>query len=393
MNNKDFKHILYLPAWYPHPKDSMFGLFVKNHALACSKFCNVSVLYVVFYDDLDETFKVQIKTDSNFTELIIFVKKPSKKLLIAGRVIQFIRYFSAYKAGYKIIHDAVGKPDLNHVHILTRAGVIALYYKIKFKIPYLISEHWSRYLPEHKSFTGFFRIWITKKVVAKAEAVVTVSEYLQKSMKSFDLIAKRWEIIPNTVDDKRFRPDISFSNSSINRFFHISCFEDKSKNISGILQAIALVSEKRTDFEFVLIGDGEDLLRLKDLSQSLNIEKLVQFVGVLEGEKLIETINSCNFMVMFSNYETFGTVVLESFACGKPVIVSNGGALPEIAPEKFAKIVEVKNVQNLSKAILEMMDTHMLYNKDEMVEYVSENYSVDSVGFALSKLYNTILSL
>jgi glycosyltransferase involved in cell wall biosynthesis len=222
--------------------------------------------------------------------------------------------------------------------------------------------------------------------------VITVSKYLQNAMKSCDLEAKRWEIITKSVDDKRFRPDTSHTKSEKCRMFHISCFEDKSKNISGILNAIALLSEKRTDFEVVMIGDGIDFLKIKELSRQLQIEKFVQFVGVLEGDELISTINSCDFMVLFSNYETFGTVVLESFSCGKPVIVSNGGALPEITPEKYGKIVPVKNVEKLSQAMFEMIDDYKIYSSDEMAEFVSEHYSVESVGFALNKLYQSIFT-
>lgn len=392
INNKDFKHVLYLPAWYPHPKDSMFGLFVKNHALAASRFINVSVLYVVFYENQKENYKVEIKTDSNFTELIILVKKPSKYFWFFGKLVQLIRFITAYKAGYKIIHDSVGKPDLTHVHILSRMGAIAFWFKKKYKIPYLISEHWSRYLPENKSYRGFLRKILTKKVVKNAQIVITVSNYLQSAMKNSGLSSTNWKTIPNVVDTRRFRVEKSDETRTFFRFFHISCFEEKSKNISSILDAVKIVASKNPNFELMMIGDGIDLKMIKEKCTNLDLNKYIKFTGVLENEALINTINACDFMVLYSNYETFGTVVLESFACGKPVIVSNGGALPEITPEKFGIIVPLGKPDALADAILQMMSDYKNYNSEEMSDFVSENYSQQTIGFQLNKLYESILS-
>ena len=58
-----------------------------------------------------------------------------------------------------------GQPDMCHVHVLSRTAVLALYLKTLHQIPYLITEHWSRYFPQNVkkgSYKGFFRKIFTK---------------------------------------------------------------------------------------------------------------------------------------------------------------------------------------------------------------------------------------
>jgi len=78
---------------------------------------------------------------------------------------QFIKAFRFYKANYlgiQKIKQQLGDFDLVHVHILTRLGIIALYYKWFANKPFVVTEHWSRYLDLTGSFSGILRKAATK---------------------------------------------------------------------------------------------------------------------------------------------------------------------------------------------------------------------------------------
>ena len=386
---KEKPNILFLPTWYPNRDDAMIGLFTRKHADILKDKVNLFVAAIVESKSNKKTYEVETKASRGYTELIIYYKK--SKIPLLGHLINSLNKIKALKSIKIIMGNTDFKPDLVHLHTASLMGVLALNLKRKENIDYVITEHWSRYLRENDNFKGFFKKNYIKYLVKNAVAMSTVSKYLQKAMQSHSIKNHNWKIIPNTVSHKTFIPIDIEPDSNKTRIFHISCFEDISKNISGILQAIHKLSKKRQDFELIMIGDGIDKKRMEDLAYSeLDLNDFVKFTGEInDDDKLVEIINSCAFSILFSNYETFGIVIPESLACEKPVIGSNGGAIPEVLPEKYGKIVEKGNIAQLCDAIDYMIANHEKFPKEEMRDYVIENFSADYVAFKIIEMYKT----
>lgn len=386
---KEKPNILFLPTWYPNRDDAMIGLFTRKHADILKDKVNLFVVAVVESKSNKKTYEVETKASRGYTELIIYYKK--SKIPLLGRLKNFINKIKALKSIKIIMGNTDFKPDLVHLHTASLMGVLALNLKRKENINYVITEHWSRYLKENNNFKGFFKKKYIKYLVKNAVAMSTVSKYLQKAMQSLAIENHNWRIIPNTVSHRVFKPIDIEPDSNKTRIFHISCFEDVSKNISGILQAVHKLSKKRQDFELIMIGDGLDKKSMQDFAYNeLKLSNFVKFTGEIKDDyKLVDLINSCAFSILFSNYETFGIVIPESLACEKPVIGSNGGAIPEILPEKFGKIVEKGNVNQLSEAIDYMIDNHEKFPKEEMRDYVIENFSADYVAYKIIEMYKS----
>ncbi len=380
------KHILFLPAWYPHREDPMFGLFVQNHALAIKDSATVSVIYPLGTQKTSTNFEIVTSLEKGIAEHIIYYKKSTAPLF--GKFINIYRYFRAYKKGWKEVIKTNGKPELSHVHILTRAGIIALLIQLIHNIPFVITEHWSRYYPHNDSYKGALRKFATKYIVKKAKAVSTVSVSLKTAMNNVGLLNNNWQIIPNVIDTDLFKISAKDIESDKIRIFHISCFEDKSKNISGIIKAFKIAFEKNHNIELIMVGDGEDHQMAKDLSSAIGLSNSVIFTGVLQGKELIEIIKTCDFKLMFSNYETFAIVIAESLAMGKPVVSTNAGAIPEVLPEEFGIFVEPNNINQLSEAILHMANEFKNYDSMAMSEYSRGKYNRDIVGSQLLDLYS-----
>jgi len=381
--------ILFLPAWYPNRNDSMFGLFVRNHALALLKHVDVFVIAVIACTNTNKTYEVELNSQKDFVELKVYYKK--NRIPLIGKIINLFRFLASYIAGWKVIYNGYGKPDLVHVHILTRAGIPALFLKWFKGVPYVITEHWSRYFDINNNYKGFFRKLLTKIIVRNARAMSTVSQALKKAMNNRGLHNKTWEIIPNSIDTNVFHSIDSKVNDDIIRLFHISCFEEASKNMSGILRAFAKALETNKKMELLMIGDGVDLEVTKSIADDLGIKDNVIFTGVIEGKELIEIINRCKFSVLFSHYETFAIVVAESLAAEKPVIATRVGAIPEVLPEEFGIFVEDNDENALAVAILNMAENHMDYDFDAMREYSVENFDKEEVGHQLFQFYKRAL--
>ena len=397
--NKERKHIVFLARWYPHRYDPMFGLFVQRHAEAAALFNDITVIYCqqtcrdvsitpekneqyVIDTSNHKKFEIVRTLENNVDTIRVYYKKPKNKIL------SLIRFYRANMMALKIGRDNgrdKSRPyDLIHVHILTRLGVIAWIQKLLHKTPYIITEHWSRYLPGN-DFNGFLRKFFTKIIVRNAKLVTTVTENLANAMKAHGLKNDNYVTLPNVVNLDMFH--ISEKSNNPCKIIHISCFEDKSKNISGLLESLKIINDKGIDFQCTLIGEGMDFEMMKQKAESLQLINKVSFTGLLEGQALADELASGDFLVLSSNYENMPVVILEALASGLPVVSTNVGGIKEMIDDTKGILVEPRNQETLAEAIIKMIETYKNYDANYLRNSVIEKYGYESVGRFLDKMY------
>ena len=407
--NEGRKHIVFLARWYPHRYDPMFGLFVQRHAEAAALFNDITVIYCQQdnettsqqvaesqsrdvstipmnnkQDIVDASmhynkkrFEIVRTLENNVDTIRIYYKKPKNKIL------SLLRFYRANMIGLKLCQSPV---DLIHVHILTRLGVIAWIQKLLHKTPYIITEHWSRYLPGN-DFGGFMRKLATKIVVSNAKLVTTVTDNLAKAMQNHGLKNDNYVVLPNVVNLDMFHISEKKNNTPC-KIIHVSCFEDKSKNISGLLESLKIVEQKGIDFQCTLIGEGMDFDLMKAKAEVLQLINKVSFTGLLEGQKLADELSSGDFLVLSSNYENMPVVILEALASGLPVVSTNVGGIKEMIDETKGILVEPRNKEALAEATIKMIETHNDYDPNYLRKSVIEKYGYESVGKILSSMYH-----
>ena len=373
--DNDRKHIVFLARWYPHRYDPMFGLFVQRHAEAAALYNDISVVYV----HLDNQDGIVDETINDVRTIRVYFKQSKSK------IINLLRFFKANNKALK----RLPKPDIIHVHVLTRLGIIARWHKLIHGTPYIITEHWSRYLPGN-DFNGFFRKWATKTVVKHASAVTTVTENLAKAMQNHGLENPNYIVLPNVVDTNLFQ--IRPHENAVPKIIHISCFEDKSKNISGLLESLKVLKDKNVAYQAVLIGDGMDYEAMRQKAASLQLNDRVTFTGMLQGQELVDVLSSGDFLVLSSNYENLPVVILEAFACGLPVVSTNVGGISEIVNESNGLLVPPHDAEKLADAMQEMLKNYKNYDANALRDSIIKKFSNESVGKLLNSLYSTTLS-
>ena len=390
--NKRLK-VLFLPKWYPNRYDPMPGLFVQRQAEAVSLHCDVAVLYIHEDPQCMNDYEIITSIENNTHVVRIYYKRFASDAGFIGNFVRLFRFFRAYWLGFRNLRDF--SPDLLHVHVLTRLGFIALFYKLFTRTPYVITEHWSRYFPQNDSFKGLLRKDMTRHVVHYASAVVAVSEKLKKAMIDKNLYNLDFRVIPNPVDMDKFNiADEAQEQKPLKKtIIHISCFEDKSKNISGLLKVIKQLSLKRNDFECFLVGEGPDRIEMKKLAQDLELlDKFVFFSGLKEQNGLVELIRKADFLVLSSYYETFGSVVIESLACGVPVLATDVGIVSEVLDERNGMIIPPGDKKALEAAIDLMLGKCRNYDKGQIRKSVTARFNNKIIGEQLYQLYVEILT-
>lgn len=371
--------ILFLSAWYPNRYDPMPGLFVKQHAEVLANEHEVAVLYVhaVKKGKWEVIHFVENGVD---TTIVYYPSFPSL-------VLKAVYFLKAHWRGFAVLKERNGTPDLIHVNILTRCGAIGLLFKLVYGIPYVITEHWSRYLPVRNNYKGFLRKWLTQLVVRKSNGIVTVSEAVKTAMQMNKLNHPCFDVIYNGVDTDFFSPT-NREEAQTRVFSHISCFDDGAKNISGLVKTIFKLSKARQDFKLYLAGEGPDKAKIETLATSLGLtDKFIIFTGLLEGNQLVEVYQKSLFTVLFSNYENMPVVVAESFACGVPVIATKVGGIPEVSNENNGILVSPGNEEELLQAMNFMLDNTSAFNPEKIRQFALENFGKASFLDKYNRFY------
>ncbi|MEI6556326.1 MAG: glycosyltransferase [Paludibacter sp.] len=379
--------VLFISQWYPHRYDPMFGLFVRKHAEAVALYANVAVLYV-HPDPLIKKREIVITSEHGFQEIIVYY--PSSGKSIWGNTRKRIEYLLSYKKGFEILFDSWGLPEIIQVSVFTRTPLIAAWLKKRYKIPYTVIEHWTRYFRE-KTFNSRIHRMLSTFAARNADAVMPVTLHLQKSMENHGMHNMNYRIINNVVDDLFFDRLATPTSKKI-RILNVTCFDDAQKNLSGLINVIQALQIKRQDFELVLVGKGIDFEHIKELAVEKGLDdKVIKFTGMLTGEELVKTYQESHFTVLFSNYENIPVVISESFACGLPVISTNVGGIAEHIDQSNGLLIHKGDEQALFNSIDYMLDHHSEYNSEEIRNKALERYSYKSVGKEMMNIYQEIL--
>lgn len=385
-------HVLYLPRWYPNRYDPMPGLFIERHGLSVLKHCDISVLYVHADNKLNGKVYDILESEDGLYTVRVYFKKAEGGIQPIDNLINLWRFLMSHRKGLKMIRQARRRENVIHVHVLTRLGAVAWFNKIINRVPYVITEHWTRYLATEDSYSGALRKWFTQKVVKNASAVMPVTANLRDAMITRKLNNDNYIIIPNVVDTDRFLPAEKANDREKKRIVHLSCFTDNHKNISGILRVVKRLSEIRSDFECILIGDGEDMDMLQDLSKDLGLfGTFIHFVGLKEDDELVKTMNDADFMIMFSNRENLPVVILESYSCGVPVISTRVGGIHEHLNDDLGKLVEPKNEDEFFNTINNTLDTLDIYCQEKIRAYAIDHFSQEVIGESLFGVYKDVI--
>ena len=342
--------VLFLTPWYPSEKDAMAGLFVQKHVEAVrAQGCDVRVIHSQgWWDTLHQ---------------------------------------------WKALQRAGWMPDVVQLNVIQKQGLLALWLKRRYNIPYIIVEHWSGYLPESGQFLRMPVLTrrFYARVAEKATTLLTVSAPLQQAMQKAGLQAKQWGMIDNVVDDFFFEniPNNRNNPNNPKTLIHVSCFDERAKNIRGLLLAVKMLTVQRQDFRLVLIGTGVDYEEVRAFADSLHLPKgLLHWTGELTPREVAEWLHRTDALVLSSRYETYGIVLAEAAAAGVPILSTPVGIAKEIAD----LIVPQEIAQNKPGRFAEFIES-ILWGTDRVTNKKQDTsrFTAAAVGKKLKAIYDSCL--
>ena len=385
------KRILLLPSWYPDSINPMNGIFIHEQTVALSKHYNVAVLKIhlnrwwrVAYEKLE--YRVSFK----LVDGIPVYKEPGWVILPRiSRIILQSSLKSARRGWYRLLHTW-GYPDIIHAHVVMPMGYVATELGLEHNIPVVITEHSS-------PFTMHLQTEYQRKLVAKtlrlADKVLAVSPALSQTIQSFvpDVIP---DVVGNLVRTDFFTPQSETDLRAFKpklRFLTVG-FLVFQKGISILLDAVAILHERGySEFEVIIGGDGVLRDSLEKQAAKLKVISFCQFIGSLNRVQVRDEMRMCNVFVLPSFHETFGIVVAEAMACGKPVIATQCGGPEFVVTQETGMLVEPGKPEALANAMEKFILGEVKFTPKTIRDSVVRRFGENAFLMNIKSIYDKIL--
>jgi len=388
------------------------GSFVFEHVRAMTKFAHIDVAVLVPIVPRLSRYRTN---QSPFTELarqsgphrIAELGEDTAIHYLPYRTIpEFSKYLNSWQARRVLVNFLRRHPkrfDIIHAHFAYTVGFAAACAGQRFHIPVVITAHNSdvnfyTLLKPRNFVAALFTIWGLRHVAV----VNVVSADLKKKVLALGVPEHKIAVIPVGVpgsifrrrgEKKHVRGELGLSENDI--IFLFVGYLIPRKGGQFLLKAFAHVCkqlslELATKTMLIMIGSGALEGEWKQLAKDLGIERRVIWLGTKPNSEISSCMNAADFLVLPSLGEGTPTVIMESLACGTPVIASRVGGIPDIlvSPD-FGMMVPPADSEALAHAMLEAIDKPV--NKEKILAYGQTHTWNERIKQLLS-LYQSVLS-
>ncbi|MCK5022454.1 MAG: glycosyltransferase family 4 protein [Candidatus Pacebacteria bacterium] len=280
--------------------------------------------------------------------------------------------------------------DVVHAHWYVPSGFIAALAKGLTKKP-LITTAWGAefHLPKNT---------IIKKILnfvnRRSDVKVTVSEYMKSKAKDYKIDMKDIIIIPNAVNTKDFtaekRKHEKIIIATMRRFV-------PEKRIQDIIKAISLLPMNiKSKIKVWLIGDGPEKERLVKLTNDLELNNIITFLGMVPHEDIASLLQEIDIYVNPSIQEGMATANLEAMAAGVcPVATQGVGNDEVIANGQTGFLYPPKDVSCLADILKRLISNKELRIEcaKRSVKVIKNNFSQQKVTDLYIKEYQSLINL
>lgn len=222
----------------------------------------------------------------------------------------------------------------------------------------------SEFLPQtHQIKQRLYLSFMQRQQLRGATKLIAVSKATKEDLvKKIGLDPKKITVVYEGFDQKLFKivkNDLlvnslkQFNLKPQEYFLFVGTIQPR-KNLLRLIQAFSKYLARGGAEKLVLVG-GKGWLaeEIYQLPEKLEIEKQVKFLGRVDDQDLPALYSGTVALVFPSLYEGFGLPILESQACGTPVITSNISSMPEVAG-KGALYVDPYSIDDIVKGILRL---------------------------------------
>ncbi|MFM7603049.1 MAG: glycosyltransferase family 4 protein [Pseudanabaena sp.] len=224
------------------------------------------------------------------------------------------------------------------------------------------------------------------------DAFITPSHFAAQKLKEMGIPSDRLYVNPNVINPQNIEilPSLQSENPNFLFVGRLSA----EKGIMTLLQAWTELN--MPDWQLKIIGDGSEKTNLQRFVDKTGL-KNVQFLGYLTPSQVAIAMHFATAILVPSQwYETFGRVVVEAFACRKPVLASDLGALSElITSENNGFLIPCDRINDWTEKLYwcgTNPEAMQIMGNNAYKTY-QESYTRSANYHQLMKIYDSILSI
>ena len=383
--------LLIIPSWYPtniHPES---GTFFRDRAKILQR-CGFSITIAthVLHSTRDilkfkqNVNNAEAKIDDGVvvykTESINpFPKMPSKT-------------FNQYKKSIlslikKVIN--ISKPEFVFINSSLYGGAALAKYLHAEMIPFMVSEHLKEFII--KDQFSLFQKNCINECYSYSSKIITTSEVLKnKIINNFNIENKKILLIPNPADTKYFLPKRNKEGDTFT-FISIALLRPE-KRLDILIKAFAILFKQIPNIVLTIIGDGPEKDKLELLSHKLEVNNRINFIGYQNKIAVSDMLRDHDALVLSSDVETFGVVIVEAMSVGLPVIATKCGGPESIVVKETGILVESNDKNKLSEAMKHMIDYYENYDSKTIRQIAISTYGDKAYGDNIMNAIDSVLS-
>lgn len=296
--------------------------------------------------------------------------------------------------------------DLIHLHYPYIFGAeLALTASKRFNVPFVLTYHnqLQESHPLKRLLFGLYNAASEPAIMRGSRKILAVRKEHLVSLHPQYAMSDKVSELPNGVETSVFRPrDKAKARAAlalpegapVALFVGALDQAHRSKNVPGLLRAFAALELQEA--HLLIVGEGDLKASFKSLSTQLGLEGYVRFLGMKPPEELPSIYSAADVTVMPSvSQESFGLPLIESHACGTPVIASDLPGLRSSVEDGYDGLVippnDIGELRDALSALLRNSERALLWGRRGR-EKVEELLDWQVIGDKIEQIYQAVFN-
>lgn len=365
--------VLLITNLFPTPQDPLRGIFVANMVKELNKKCNVTVLSILPWVPKLIFFKRSKRYRKLFSVPFKFEVEGIKVYCpkyIAIPKIGFLHTFFIFLSIFFWIRKLkkMLKIDLINTHWIFPDGVASSWIAELLNLPLVLS---ARGCDINLYSTFKLKRPQIIKALKSAQKITVVSNAQKEVVAGLGFSNGKIAVVKNGIEFDRFnvkdktecRKKLGFRQNSKITLFVGQIIEVKGFNYL-VEAAYLLNKEYKNGIKVVVIGEGNQRKQIERRILELGLNGEIGFFGEKSREEIPYWYGACDLLCLPSIREGCPNVILESLACGRPVVASKVGGISELINDGNGVLFEPKNIQELTDSLWKALNQD--WNEEEI---------------------------
>jgi len=371
----------------PYPPDHLGGseLFARNLALNLAQKDDIKCDILT-----SDIFHKGVNSEILKNSVNVFYKPCYFNLWGKNPVVNIIDFLLKYQKNYDIIHA--------HSYIFFASHQCALIKKFK-DFRFILNIHGGVDTPHFKNMSllektqlffknHFFDNILGKFTIKQADALISVSN------KDLELIRNRFKLskskmtyfVPNGIDINKYQREKVKQREYITFIGRLSYI----KGIDIFISIIRDLYKKDKDLNFLIVGDGP----LRNLVEGAKKDLPIKYYKSYPYAKISDIYNMSKVLLLTSRFEGLPTTILESLACGTPVIASDVGGVSEVISNDLnGYLFDILSKEQVYENILNLIHDEKKLRRfgENGRKLIEKSYSWNIISNKIEKIYRQLI--